>query len=243
LSLNTATIDDVANWVIVDILKRDDVQTTARNAALYFYKVLCANIAFDELMALSAEIPTVVGQDVYDLNSLVPALKAIFSIRMTFDSSNRRRLRRSHTRVYDALSFIQNGRPATYARFGTTIQFEKPPDSAAYTFRTRYWSVPAISNPIQNTVLTGIPDEWTELVRWETLYRVFNAIGETQKAALLVQPTMIPRQPSPKRQKMFEVGILPRLWNELLSTVSQKEGSDEDFGINPLIRAYSYRGR
>lgn len=236
-----STIADIASWVTTDYLKRGDITTAAQNAALYFYKVLCFNVPFDELMATSAEIPTVANQDTYDLSVLIPPLKSIGDIRITFDSSTKRRLRRSHARVYDALSFSTSSKPATYARYGLSIQLNPPPDSASYTFRVRYWQKPVIANPIQNTTI-ATPDEWDELLRWETAYRVLNFIGQEQRAALLVQPAQMPRQASPKRQKMLETGIIPRLWNELLSTVSQKENVDEDFGINPVVRAYSYRG-
>lgn len=239
--LNTATIADIATWVTTTMLKREDLTAVAQDAALSFYKVLCFKVPFDELMVISAEIPTVASQDTYDLNALIPPLKAISDVRITFDSQTKRRLRRSHSRVYDALSISAPTKPATYARFGLSIQMNPPPDSSAYTFRIRYWSIPTIAAPPETTVL-AIPDEWNELMRWETYWRVLNSIGQEQKAAMLVQPVAMPRQASPKRQLMFEVGILPRLWNELLSTVSQKENVDEDFGINPVVRAYSYRG-
>lgn len=238
---STRTINDIANWVATTALKRNDVIQMAQESALNFYRLLCFNVPFDELMTISSEIPVVASQDIYDLSVLVPALKSISDIRITFNSSTKRRLRRSHARVYDALSFSQPSKPATYARWGLKIQINPPPDSSSYTLRYRYWTKPTIATEPFNTQL-ATPEEWDELIRWETLYRVLNFVGQEQRAAMLIQPTMLPRQPAPRRQKMFDVGIIPRLWNELLSTISQKENVDEDFNINPVVRNYSYRG-
>jgi hypothetical protein len=46
---------------------------------------------------------------------------------------------------------------------------------------------------------------------------------------------------SPRKQTMYQTGIIPRLWNDLLATASNKENVDEDFSINPVIRAYTVR--
>lgn len=237
-----STIADIASFVTDDVLKRSDLTTAAQNAALAFYKVLCANVPFDQLMYTSAELPCTANQDSYDLAALItsPAIKAIRDVRLTVDSSNKRRLRRSDTRVYDAQSLNPASIPATYARWNTSIELRPPPQSSSYTIRVRFWAKPTINVVPANTVLET-PEEWDELMRYETLYRVYNFIGQSQMGMMLIQPAMIPRQPSPRRQRMLEVGIIPRLWNELLSTVSAKEGTDEDFGINPVVRSYSFR--
>lgn len=237
-----STIADIASFVTDDVLKRNDLTTAAQNAALAFYKVLCANVPFDQLMYTSSELPCVAGQESYNLATLVtsPSIKAIRDVRLTVDSTNKRRLRRSDTRVYDAMSLNPSGVPATYARWNNSIELRPPPQSASYTLRVRFWAKPTIAATPSATVLET-PEEWDELVKYETLYRIYNFIGQSQMGMMLVQPAMLPRQRSPKRQRMMEVGIIPRLWNELLSTVSAKEGTDEDFGINPVVRSYSFR--
>jgi len=68
---------------------------------------------------------------------------------------------------------------------------------------------------------------------------LYYALERFSEAASLVMVTPMPRQAEPKRRIQQEVGIIPRLWNELLKTVSQRENIDEDFGINPLIRPYT----
>lgn len=316
------TIDDVASWVQNDILHRTNdtnIQTVCRNAALKVYKIVCAAVPFDELQLTSAEFPVVSGQENYVVGTdivLNPTLRAVADIRITFDSSNKRRLRRSHSRVYDALSFTPTARPSSYARQGLTLILNPPPDSSVYTLRFRYWSRPAIgvlqnitgavwgagsavfsvassagisnTDPVQvtgvspagyngdalvvssttansvtvamaanpglyvdggllndqvnfQTTVLVTPEEWDELLGWETLYRVYYALDQPDKAAALIGQNGFPRQPSPRKQKVFETGIIPRLWNDLLKTMSQQENVDEDFSINPIIRSYSVR--
>lgn len=235
-------ISDITTWVQTDMLKRSDLTTLCNDSALNFYKILCYKVPFDELMT-TATFNTVANQaGPYNLSSLIPTLKAISDIQITFAPNVARRLRRSHIRVYDALSFSTASKPGTYARYGLAIYLNPPPDSSNYTLQLRYWAKPTINaTPSLTTIQT--PDEWDELIRWETYWRVLNALGQYERASMLMQPAMMPRQNSPKRQLDFEVGIIPRLWNELLSTISQKENVDEDFNINPVVRAYSFRGR
>lgn len=232
---------DIANWVTQDYLNRSDIQTIAETAVQQVYLMICAKVPFDQLMVTSSEQAMVADTASYTLlGSLDPALRAIASIRLTVNSSNRRRLRRSHTRVYDSLSSISSGIPSTYARWGNSIEFNPAPNSSSYTFRVRYWYRPeAAATPKLTTILT--PPEWDELLRWETLYKVYHYLDQQDKAMALVQPSPAMRQSTPKKVQMMEVGIIPRLWNDLLTTVSQQENVDEDFSINPVIRAYSYR--
>lgn len=239
-----STIDDIANWVTQDELKRSDLTAESRQKALDFYKVLCYNIPFEELQTTSGLIPTVTGQTDYDLATLVPDLKAIYQIQIQFSSTQKRRLRRSHIRVYRALSFSQSSRPATYARWGLKIMLNPPPNSSGYNLLIDYWKKPTIAAPIQDTTI-ATPDEWNNLIKYETLYRVLLSIGQSARAAeLIAQPFNIAgKTPNTGHDRMMNIGIIPRLWNELLTTISQKENGDEDFSINPVVRNYSYRGR
>lgn len=242
-----SAISDIASWVTGDYLKRSDITTETQNAANQVYRITTAKVPFEQLVNLSAEIPLVVGQDTYDLSQLVPPLLGITDIRLTLGPGQRRRLRRSSGRMYDSLSIITNSRPSTYARSGAqTIQLNPPPDQATYTMRVRYWSRPpedTVSSNGASTTVLSTPLEWDALFKWETAWWVLNELGQEQRAMQLVQPMMMPRQQSPKKQPMLEIGIIPRLWNELLTTISQKENVDEDFSVNPVIRAYTYRGR
>jgi hypothetical protein len=52
-------------------------------------------------------------------------------------------------------------------------------------------------------------------------------------------PMPMPRQMSPKKTQMFEVGIIPRLYNDLLKTINMREAVDEDFSVNPIRRRYA----
>lgn len=234
-----ATITDVATWITTTKLKRTDITTEAVDAVLAFYRVLCGKIPFEALQQKSAEIACVAGTDTYSLASLTPKLNGIMSIRYTASSTRRWRLRRSDSRVYDAITYSTGSDPRTYARFGTSIELSPTPSSSSATFRVRYWSAPTIADVVGNTVLLT-PDEWEELIRWEALWRVYTTLEMHEKAAQLVMPMPIPRQPSPKRTLMFEYGIIPRLWNDLLQTIRQREAIDEDFGVNPISRSYTH---
>jgi hypothetical protein len=315
-----SSFTDIANWVVGDYLNRSDLLSVAQTASVNFYKMICAKIPFDQLMTTSPELPVVSGTDTYDLTlgttQVWPPLRSIASNRFTFTAGqNSRRLRRSHVRVYDSLTFTQPGLTATYARWGNSLIFNPPPNSSSYTFRLRYWQYPVlgltgiitnaswagsvatitaantftngdtvqvsgvlpagyngvftltsasstqftyalsvnpgtyvvggmandISASVVNVTQLVTPAEWDELMKWETLYRVYMYLDQLDKASALVQPQPLPRQASPKKTVMYEVGIIPRLWNDLLTTISQQENVDEDFSINPVIRAYTFR--
>lgn len=241
------TIQNVVDWVQTDMLKRQDMTSALVDSAVNFYTVLTRKIPFDELCYTSAEYNVVVGQVAYDLTALTPLLSpplnSISSIRMTYGSGgNSVRLRRSSTRLYDAISYgsSMRSRPSTYARWGNAIELNPAPDLSQYTFRIRYFGQVVI-DPTPADTICIIRDEWAELMKWELLYRAYYYLEQFDKASSLVMPAMQPRGPSPKRQVMFETGIIPRLWNDLLTTISAKEAPDEDFSINPIVRDYNNR--
>lgn len=240
------TLQNCIDWVQNDVLHRQDMNSAITDACINFYQVLTRKVPFDELQVTSPEYPLIVGQASYDLTvppyQLDPPLKAISSIRLTYgpSGSSSVRLRRSATRLYDSISYTNfNSRPSTYARWGNAIELNPPPDSSSYTLRFRYWQLADVSEGADTTPL--IRDEWAELIKWETLYRAYYYLEKYDAAAQLVMPQPLPRQPSPRRQVMYEVGIIPRLWNDLLSTISSMEAPDEDFSINPVVRNYSQR--
>lgn len=236
-----STIGTIATWAC-SMTNRPDRIGVAADFAVDVYRMICGKVPFDQLSKKTAEIPTVVGQQEYSLVIPAPRLAGIISIRMTYNSTSRRRLGRSHVRVYDAYSNIPSGRPATYARFGNDIELMPIPDSASYTFRVRYWEFPDVNtNPDElGATLVVTPVDWDELLKWETLFRFYTFLEQHDKANMLIQPMPLPRQPSPQKTRTFEIGIIPRLWNDLLKTVSQREHCDEDFGINPMMRPYTH---
>lgn len=243
------TLDDIATWTYSTMLSRTgdtSIQTMARDAAQNFYELLCDAVPFDELMFISSELALVAGQTRYTIGTsgmdwnLAQGLRSIASMRITYATNQSRRLRRSHARIYDAMSFVTRGRPATYARFGSAIELQPPPDSSAYTVRMRYWGRPTIvASPNEYTSTIILPKPWHELMKWETLYRTYYALGQIDRAMTLIQPAMLPMQPTPRKMRTDCIGIIPKLWNDLLKTTSQQENVDEDFSINPTIRRYS----
>lgn len=235
-----ATIDDVAVWATSTMLKRNDIISEARDAALKVYKLICGKVPFEALQRKSSELPCQAGVDSYDLTAAPYnlALAGIMSIRYTASPGQMWRMRRSHTRTYDAVTFTTGQNPRTYARFGNSIEFMPAPNSSSATFRVRFWGNPTIEAIPQDTVLI-CPDIWQELLDWETMYRLYYIVGEPEKAMSLIMPSAFPRQPAPSKTRVSEPGIIPRLWNDLLQTITQRENVDEDFSVNPIIRPYT----
>lgn len=248
-----STIEDISNWVLVDYLNRASdtaLQAVTRRAAVRVYKLVCAAVPFDELMVTSSELAMVASQSSYVIGTaqgagidwvVSPEIRSIANLRITFDASSKRRLRRSHVRSFDSLSVTAASRPFSYARWGKTLEFNPPPNSAAYTVRFRYWSRPIIDATPQNTVLLS-PAEWDTLLQWETAFEVLYDLDQIDKAMTLVAPSQPAMGPSPRKMRTSEMGIIPRLWNNLLHTMSEQEGVDEDFSINPIMRSYSVIG-
>lgn len=233
-----ATIGDVANKV-VDKLKRQDKRVRVVELVKSAYLLICGKVPFSELQSRGT-VPLVAGTETYNLSSLLsPNLAGIRSIRINFSATRGRRLRRSHSRVYDALNAPRQGDPATYAREGLGIELNPIPISSSYTLQVRYWNRPTIATDAETTVLV-IPVEWEELLYWEGLYRTYTDLEMHDKAATLVTPMPMPRQKSPKRTIQFEAAIIPRLWNDLLMTMEGRENVDEDFSINPVVRHYTH---
>lgn len=245
LAVNTTTIDDIANWAAVKKLKRFDLLPNARESALDFYRLLCQKVPFDSLRT-AASLSFTAGIASYDIQAMLaavsyPVLAGIASIGVNTGFS-RRRLRRSHIRVFDALNILTTGIPSVYARWGGYIGFNPTPSSSSYSFYFHYWTRPEINSVHPELTILQTPPEWDELLKWETYYRMLIDLDQFEKAQQLVAPVGLmggQRQRSVKHTIMFETAIIPRLWNDLLQTIDQREGVDEDFSINPTIRRYT----
>lgn len=235
-----STLNDIASYVAVDILNRNDLLPYAVGVAKRVYNMVCGKVPFDALRVTSDELSLTEGTAVYSLSSLTPKLAGIISIRLSISSTNTRRLWRKDTRLYDALGSQRPGIPSSYARFGGNIEINPVPNSSTYTYRIRYWSYPTIASDVAETELV-IPEEWDELLEWETLYRIYNGhLKRPDLAMQLVMPSPMPRQATPTKVYMYEPGIIPRLWNEMLQTINSRENVDEDFGVQPIIRPYTH---
>lgn len=235
----STSLNDIASWSAVTMLNRPDVLDIARDLAKDAYLNMCGKVPFDDLQQTTAELPMTLGTATYDLSTIDPAILGICSIRITYSSTSRRRLKRSHVRVYDSFGTVNNGRPYSYGRWGNAMEVNPPPDSSAYTYRIRYWSRPTIATTSQDTMLVT-PVEWDELVKWETLYRLLHAVRQEDRAMVLMGTPIQPSMPGqPRKTRVVDFGIIPRLWNDLLKTYSQREQVDEDFSLNPIYRAYT----
>lgn len=232
-------VASIATWCTQTILKRSDVQTEAEDLAMGVYRTVCQKVPFEELQIKGAEKTLTAGVDTYNLNTLYGVeLAGIMSIRYTPAPGRSWRLRRSHTRVYDAVQFVAGIDPRTYARFGNSIELMPAPQSSTASIRVRFWQMPDVSAGSASLLVN--PAAWDVLLKWETMYQLYYVVGEAEKAMMLMYPPTLPPQPTPHKRPSYEVGIIPRLWNDLLRTVAERENVDEDFSINPVVRPYTH---
>lgn len=237
-----ATISALRGEIESDILVRTDMPNTIDRCIRDVHRVVCGKVPFDELHAGPFTIACVVGQQAYNLATLLaagtqPALAGIMNIRIEYTSSQVLRLKRDHVRTFDSMAVPANSKPVKYARFGQTIEIWPPPLDT-YSMKMRYWKKPVENATLANTDL-AVPDEWLELIKWEAMYRLYTLLNRPIEAMTLLTPSQLPNYPSGKKTRVHEIGIIPRLWNDLLLTISQRENVDENFSINPHVRRYT----
>lgn len=234
------TIGDIASTVANDILVRpDETIGFALTAAQMAYRTICNKVPFPELLVRSDEISVTSGTETLNLTSNLTdyEVAGIISIRYTVDSTQKFRLIRDDARNHEWYTYQVTGIPRLYARVDQdTIEFNVAP-SSAHTIRVYFWRKPVISvtDPAAHELL--IPVEWEELLIWETLYRTYHFLQAFDKAAALMMPAMPDQGPSLRKRHSKEMGIIPRLWNDLLSTLQWRESIDEDWGMQPYRRS------
>ena len=226
-----ATISDLVGELESNYLHRADLTTFLTQACRNFYRVLCSKVPFEELQERT-NINTIANDPLLDTSTL--KLAGIMSVRINWSATQAVRLKRSHTRLMDNRPTPLSGRPHSYARFNKKLELDPPPD-AVYTTNVRYWKTADIDSTPGNTVIVA-PDAWHELIIWETYYRALIVLNRHAEAQNLIITAMQPKMPSPKKNIQQDLGIIPRLWNELLATIQEREHIDEEYGINPITR-------
>lgn len=244
MASSNRTLGDIAEFVTENILHDNELHDTALEFAKRVYLTYCGKVPFNELQSISGDIATVASQQAYTLDDALDDglsnLAGIVSIQLSVSSTQKRKLRRSHQRLFEMIGTSNEGQPAVYTRWNNVIRFLPIPDSASYTFRLIYWSYPELDEDNLADTLVVTPQEWDELFEWETLYRMYNGpLDQPDRAMALVQPSMLPRQASPTKVHSYDLGIIPRLRNELLQTVQGREAIDEEFSVNPIRRSYT----
>lgn len=227
-----STIADRLSIIETDILKRTDLTLMITNQYVNVYRTICNKVPFEELQA-GPEVKACTADDPeVDLSTLTHSLAGIVSIQIEYSSTRARRLKRNHVRTYDSIVQQTSREPQSYARWAKKIELFPPP-SSAFNLNIRYWKQATISGTASATPLL-VPDAWLELLDWETMYRVYAILGRMPEAQALMVGSMQPRMPTSKRVISSDMGLIPRLWNELLLTIQDREGIDEDFSINPV---------
>jgi hypothetical protein len=239
-----STIGEIADWAVRRV-DRPDKYGFACEFAKEAVQLATERIPFDELCVKSAEIaiPTT-GE--YTLSAIDPKISGIISIRATYGTGQSLRLKKSNGRQFDAYpSGLPAGRPSRYCRFAGKLEFHPIPSVNTYTMRLRYWRQHPFSDgddpPFSSTELLT-PERWDALFRWETLFRVLYDLGRPEEAMMLNMTSQLPRQYDNTKVWVKEIGIIPKLWNDLLKTVDMREAIDDDFGINPSLRRYTSIG-
>lgn len=236
------TVGQIADWACKKV-DRLDKMGFACAECVALIKLITGKIPFDAMCTKTAELAVVAGTREYSLATAASDLQGIISIRYSYTATSSVRLRRTNGRALDAKPRgAPRGNPYQYARFGGAIELDPTPQLSTHTFRIRYWKKHPINeagNPIYSDTEILIPEEWDELLKWELLYRLYYELDRPQDAMLLMAPTAMPRQYSTKKTYVQELGMIPRLWNELLITIDRREAIDEDFGMAPIMRRFT----
>ena len=227
------TIQTFSGEIALNYIRRGDLQNVIEHHMGNFYKVLTARVPFEELMATDTYTCGINDPSI-DVGTETPDLAGFKSLRINYLDGTGLRLKKDHVNNFDKTGTPPSRRPCKYARYGKSLELWPPPDQE-YIITARYWKKGVLSGTIGNTVML-VPDEWLELIAWETTYRVLIFLGRMQDAMSLVIGSPQPRMPSPKTVNMVDMGIIPRLWNELMLTIYEREYDSDDFSINPLVR-------
>lgn len=234
-----STLGSIAAEVANDYFKREDLQEIALKFATRAYLLITKRVPFEELQQKTIEVPISTSAVEHDLTTFDPPVAGIIHIRIKDPAGAVRKAKRSNTTVLDMVQAATGAQPSQYARFARRIEFDRVAPATGWTFMMRYWAAVSIEPSAGDTQLCWEDQqEWDELLFWETIYRVHLHLGQAEAAAALIQPMPMPRGPETTRRWVFEPGILMRLWNDLLITISDREAIDEDFGINPQVRRY-----
>lgn len=232
-----STLGSIASEVANEYFKREDVYPMALKFAERAYLLITKKVPFGELQNKSSEVPISTTDVEHDITTFDPKVAGIIHIRITDPTGNVRKAGRSNTTVQDMVQTAAGAPPSRYARFARNIEFDRVAPATGWTFMMRYWAAVEILEEPADTILCWEDQrEWDDLLYWETVYRVHLHLGQANEAAQLVQVMPMPRGPETTRRQMFEVGIIPRLWNDLLRTIADRESIDEDYGINPQVR-------
>ena len=232
-----ATLGNVRDWVGSKKLKRTDINDEILDFAQEVYYTLCAAVPFPNLETIASPLTLTLDSNELDISSLTD-ICGIMSVVLYKDTTKVRRLKQTNGRLLDNITRVRSGQPFRYSRRGTVLEVDPAPNASDYKIVLRYWKYPTIASPASDTVVL-YPPEWLELHKWETLYRTYMFLENYDAANQLVMPSMLPRYPTTKKLHTHEIGIIPRLWNDLLMNTAQRENYDSDYSINPLRRRYT----
>lgn len=228
----TQLATEVCSWI-----DRSDLVTRAVTMTAEVVNMVTSRVPMYELRATATPSPAAGVTQIGAFDSGYPLIAGIISVRAeNLAGTTWRRVQKRNIQWFDSVSRTVTAQlPSAYCRQEGNLELY-PKLTEALNFKIRYWKTHPEDGTLGNTtILTH--SSWNELYRWETYYRLLMYIGEHDKAAALNMPGQMPHYPgSPRKMRVIEPGIIPRLWNDLLITVDQREGIDDDFGIRPRRR-------
>lgn len=218
------------------MLDRSDLVARATVLTTNVITMVTSRMPMYELRADATPAPLAGATKISSFDTAYPLLSGIISVRAeNIAGTTGRRLKKRNIQWFDSLGSrtATSALPAAYCRHGGNLELY-PTLSENLNLVIRYWKRhPVDATPGNTTIVTH--ESWNELYKWEVYYRLLIHIGEHDKAMGLVVGTQMPYYPAVRKVRMVQMGIIPRLWNELMLTVDQREGIDDDFGIRPRM--------
>lgn len=232
-----STVGDVVQELVSEFLNRgEDIVEPATKQCWKAYQMIVLKVPFDDLREKSDELAIATSTNVLDVSAL--NIAGISWVRVTSPDGQKRLIDKLTVRHFDGIQDQEStGGPTAWARWNANqIEFDQYSTTSGWTAMLRYWRRPiAASDGIAATELE-MPSEWEDLLFFETLYRVALLMKDYDLATNLITPMPMPRQPSPTKTRTFEIGIIPKLWNDLLRTVEDRESLTSNLATRPMIR-------
>lgn len=227
------TLQDMMTMV-GDHFDRDDIARKIARNIIFVYRTIAAKVQWDELMEREeftiGPLSTTISMDL-----AANRIGAIQWVTLTDSAGNRRKLTRSISKAFDSRQTLRPGIPSQYSRFNNTMEFDATP-LEDLTVTIAYAKRLAIDVMNPENVELELPEEWEELVFWESVSRTALDLKEFELHMMLNQGSMLPDQAGVHSNTIRHMGIIPRLWNDLLSTTSANEFTDAVGQIAPARR-------
>lgn len=195
---------------------RADLDTRIPRWLNYAYFEIMINPRFNFFeLDHSGGFDTIVGTDTYTISGNTALFKGLWHILDVRDTTNERKLRRTHFSYIDKITRFQ-GQPIRYYRFSTDIVLQPIPD-AIYHISVRYRQRPG--ELIPGTEFSGLKTEWEEPLITLASIKGFEALQLKEEAAgarqllegLFATRSDVPGLEDFDAETTLEAAIIPRV--------------------------------